>query len=101
MMSPLKVLLSIISLFVVLGVIALVYPDGGIHIGDITLRYRMQQGLRIDSAAPFSLKIWVIPSFFCRRWEFRLSFSTWPKGISPFSIVIVTIGFCAIYVSSF
>ena len=39
MMSPLKVLLSIISLFVVLGVIALVYPDGGIHIGDITLRY--------------------------------------------------------------
>ena len=39
MMSPLKVLLSIISLFVVLGVVALVYPDGGIHIGDITLRY--------------------------------------------------------------
>ena len=38
-MSPLKVLLSIISLFVVLGVVALVYPDGGIHIGDITLRY--------------------------------------------------------------
>jgi lysophospholipase L1-like esterase len=39
MMSPLKVLISIISLFVVLGVIALVYPAGGIHIGDITLRY--------------------------------------------------------------
>ena len=39
MMSPLKVLLSIISLFVVLAVVAVIYPDGGIHIGDITLRY--------------------------------------------------------------
>ncbi|WP_298767305.1 hypothetical protein, partial [uncultured Fibrobacter sp.] len=39
MMSPLKVLLSIISLFVVLGVVAVIYPDGGIHIGEYTLRY--------------------------------------------------------------
>ena len=39
MMSPLKVLLSIISLFAVLGLIALIYPDGGIHVGDYTLRY--------------------------------------------------------------
>ncbi|MCQ2103675.1 MAG: hypothetical protein MJY98_10695 [Fibrobacter sp.] len=38
-MSPLKTLLSILSLFVVLGVIAVVYPEGGIHIGDYTLRY--------------------------------------------------------------
>lgn len=39
MMSPLKVLLSIISLFVVLGVVAVIYPEGGIHIGEYTLRY--------------------------------------------------------------
>ena len=39
MVSPLKVLLSIISLFVVLGVIAVVYPDGGIKVGEYTLRY--------------------------------------------------------------
>ena len=39
MMSPLKVLLSIISLFAVLGLIALIYPDGGIHVGEYTLRY--------------------------------------------------------------
>ena len=39
MMSPLKVLLSIISLFVVLGAVAIVYPEGGISIGDRTLRY--------------------------------------------------------------
>ncbi len=39
MMSPLKVLLSIISLFVVLGVVAIIYPEGGIHIGEYTLRY--------------------------------------------------------------
>ena len=39
MMSPLKVLLSIISLFAVLGLIALIYPNDGIHIGDSTLRY--------------------------------------------------------------
>lgn len=38
-MSPLKVLLSIISLFVVLGVVAIIYPEGGIHIGEYTLRY--------------------------------------------------------------
>ena len=38
-MSPLKTLLSIISLFVVLGVVAVIYPDGGIHIGEYTLRY--------------------------------------------------------------
>jgi lysophospholipase L1-like esterase len=39
MMSPLKVLLSIISLFAVLGIIALIYPNDGIHVGDKTLRY--------------------------------------------------------------
>ncbi|SMP47472.1 GDSL-like Lipase/Acylhydrolase [Fibrobacter sp. UWB10] len=39
MMSPLKVLLSIISLFAVLGLVALIYPNDGIHIGDSTLRY--------------------------------------------------------------
>ena len=39
MMSPLKVLLSIISLFVVLGIVAVIYPEGGIHIGEYTLRY--------------------------------------------------------------
>ena len=39
MMSPLKVLLSIISLFAVLGLVALIYPDGGIHVGEYTLRY--------------------------------------------------------------
>lgn len=39
MMSPLKVLLSIISLFALLGFIALIYPNDGIHIGDSTLRY--------------------------------------------------------------
>ena len=55
MMSPLKVLLSIISLFVVLGVIAIVYPDGGIHVGDSTLRYPkltdifVKQGTMLDS----------------------------------------------------
>ena len=38
-MSPLKTLLSIISLFVVLAIVAVVYPDGGIHVGDYTLRY--------------------------------------------------------------
>lgn len=38
-MSPLKTLLSILSLFVVLGLVAIVYPEGGIHIGDKTLRY--------------------------------------------------------------
>ena len=38
-MSPLKVLLSIISLFVVLGVVAIVYPEGGIHVGEYTFRY--------------------------------------------------------------
>ena len=39
MMSPFKVLLSIISLFVLLGVVAVIYPDGGIHVGEYTLRY--------------------------------------------------------------
>ncbi|WP_407458065.1 GDSL-type esterase/lipase family protein [Fibrobacter sp.] len=39
MMSPLKVLLSIINLFVVLGIVAVIYPEGGIHIGEYTLRY--------------------------------------------------------------
>jgi lysophospholipase L1-like esterase len=38
-MSPLKTLLSILSLFVVLAVIAVVYPENGIPIGDYTLRY--------------------------------------------------------------
>lgn len=38
-MSPLKALLSILSLFVVLAVVAVVYPEGGIQIGDKTLRY--------------------------------------------------------------
>ena len=38
-MTPVKVLLSIISLFLVLGVMALAYPEDGIHIGDTTLRY--------------------------------------------------------------
>ena len=39
MMSPLKVLLSIISLFALLGFIAIIYPNDGIHVGDNTLRY--------------------------------------------------------------
>ena len=39
MMTPLKVLLSIISLFALLGFIAIIYPNDGIHIGDSTLRY--------------------------------------------------------------
>ena len=39
MMSPLKVLLSIISLFALLGFIAIIYPSDGIHVGDSTLRY--------------------------------------------------------------
>ena len=38
-MSPLQVLLSIISLFVVLAVVAVVYPQGGISVGDTTFRY--------------------------------------------------------------
>ena len=38
-MTPVKVLLSIISLFLVLGVMALAYPEDGIKIGDTTLRY--------------------------------------------------------------
>lgn len=38
-MTPLKTLLSIISLFVVLAVVAIAYPDGGINVGDKTLRY--------------------------------------------------------------
>ena len=38
-MTPLKTLLSILSLFLVLGVMALAYPADGIHIGDTTLRY--------------------------------------------------------------
>ncbi|MCQ2054170.1 MAG: hypothetical protein MJY82_02635 [Fibrobacter sp.] len=38
-MSPLKTLISIISLFVVLALIAVVYPEGGIHVGDKTFRY--------------------------------------------------------------
>ena len=38
-MTPLKTLLSILSLFLVLGVMALAYPEDGIHIGDTTLRY--------------------------------------------------------------
>ena len=38
-MTPVKVLLSIISLFLVLGVMALAYPEVGIHVGDTTLRY--------------------------------------------------------------
>lgn len=39
MMSPLKVLLSIISLFALLGFIAIIYPNDGVHVGDNTLRY--------------------------------------------------------------
>lgn len=38
-MTPLKTLISIISLFVVLAVVAVAYPDGGIQVGDKTLRY--------------------------------------------------------------
>lgn len=38
-MTPFKTLLSILSLFVLLGVIAVIYPEGGISIGDKTLRY--------------------------------------------------------------
>lgn len=38
-MTPVKVLLSIISLFLVLGLMALAYPEDGIHVGDTTLRY--------------------------------------------------------------
>ena len=38
-MTPVKTLLSILSLFLVLGVMALAYPDDGIQIGDTTLRY--------------------------------------------------------------
>ncbi|MCQ2093096.1 MAG: hypothetical protein MJY85_10515 [Fibrobacter sp.] len=38
-MNPLKTLLSILSLFVVLGVIAVVYPEKGIQVGDLTFRY--------------------------------------------------------------
>ena len=38
-MTPVKVLISIVSLFLVLGVMALAYPEDGIHIGDTTLRY--------------------------------------------------------------
>ena len=38
-MTPLKTLLSILSLFFVLGVMALAYPEDGIQIGDTTLRY--------------------------------------------------------------
>ncbi len=38
-MSPLKTLLSILSLFVVLGLMAAVYPEGGISVGDYTLRF--------------------------------------------------------------
>ena len=38
-MTPVKVLLSILSLFLTLGVMALAYPENGIHIGDTTLRY--------------------------------------------------------------
>ncbi len=38
-MTPFKALISIISLFVVLALVAVVYPDGGIHVGDTTFRY--------------------------------------------------------------
>lgn len=38
-MTPLKTLLSILSLFVVLGIMAFVYPEGGVKIGDLTLRF--------------------------------------------------------------
>ena len=38
-MTPVKVLISIVSLFLVLGVMALAYPEDGIRIGDTTLRY--------------------------------------------------------------
>lgn len=38
-MSPLKTLLSILSLFVVLGVLAVIYPEGGISVGDVTFRF--------------------------------------------------------------
>ncbi len=38
-MSPLKTLLSILSLFVVLGLTAFIYPEEGIHIGCLTLRF--------------------------------------------------------------
>ncbi|PWJ60794.1 MULTISPECIES: GDSL-type esterase/lipase family protein [unclassified Fibrobacter] len=38
-MTPLKTLLSILSLFVVLGLMAIVYPEKGISVGDFTLRF--------------------------------------------------------------
>lgn len=38
-MSPLKTLLSILSLFALLGIIALIYPESGIQICGKTLRY--------------------------------------------------------------
>ncbi len=38
-MTPVKVLITILSLFLTLGVMALAYPEDGIHIGDTTLRY--------------------------------------------------------------
>ena len=38
-MTPVKVLLTILSLFLTLGVMALAYPEDGIKIGDTTLRY--------------------------------------------------------------
>lgn len=38
-MSPLKTLLSILSLFVVLGLLSIIYPEKGVSIGDFTLRF--------------------------------------------------------------
>lgn len=38
-MTPKKTLLCILSLFVVLGIIALIYPSDGVQVGDKTLRY--------------------------------------------------------------
>lgn len=38
-MTPQKTLLCIVSLFIVLGILAAVYPDDGIQIGNTTLRF--------------------------------------------------------------
>ena len=38
-MTPLKTLISVLSLFIVLGIIAFVYPPDGIKVADVTFRY--------------------------------------------------------------
>ncbi|MCF0221962.1 MAG: hypothetical protein HUK19_06685 [Fibrobacter sp.] len=62
-MTPLKTLLSILSLFVVLGIVAVVYPEGGIHVGDSTLRYPKLTDIfvKADSTADTAVKNEVDP----------------------------------------